>query len=167
MLAFFSIYLGMKLAEIEKSEEEEIKEMKVLTLTIEISFPIMKGKKMLLPALLAVVALGWIVGWVTNSGKSELALIAFALTAIFVNLYFSYLEKKGFILEDERTLRINEIASRRTLQITSISLAVAMLLLSGKLSDPKMEGAFLTVGLVLAVMLTLHLLFRHYYSRVI
>ncbi|MBC7094930.1 MAG: hypothetical protein H5T48_05055 [Thermococcus sp.] len=40
MLAFFSIYLGMKLAGIEKSEEEEIKEMKVLTLTIEISFPI-------------------------------------------------------------------------------------------------------------------------------
>lgn len=40
MLAFFSIYLGMKLAGIEKSEEEKIKEMKVLTLTVEISFPI-------------------------------------------------------------------------------------------------------------------------------
>ncbi|MCD6188799.1 MAG: hypothetical protein J7J97_01185 [Thermococcus sp.] len=40
MLAFVSIYLGMKLAGIEKSEEEKIKEMKVLTLTVEISFPI-------------------------------------------------------------------------------------------------------------------------------
>ncbi|USS41415.1 DUF2178 domain-containing protein [Thermococcus aggregans] len=126
----------------------------------------MKEKKVLLPALLAVVALGWVVGWATSSEKSEFALVAFALTAIFVNLYFSYLEKKGFILEDERTLRINEIASRRTLQITSLGLAVALLLLSGKTSDPKMEGAFITVGLVLAVMLTLHLLFRHYYSRV-
>ena len=127
---------------------------------------VMKEKKVLFPALLAVVALGWIVGWATSSGKSELALVAFALTAIFINFYFSYLEKKGFILEDERTLRINEIASRRTLQITSIGLAVAMLLLSGKTSDPRMEGAFITAGLVLAVMLTLHLLFRYYYSRV-
>ena len=40
MLAFFSIYLGMKLAGIEKSEEEKIKEMKVLTLTVEIYAPI-------------------------------------------------------------------------------------------------------------------------------
>ncbi len=40
MLAFFSIYLGMKLAGIEKSEEEKIKEMKVLTLTVEIYSPI-------------------------------------------------------------------------------------------------------------------------------
>ena len=40
MLAFFSMYLGMKLAGIEKSEEEKIKEMKVLTLTVGIYAPI-------------------------------------------------------------------------------------------------------------------------------
>ncbi len=128
----------------------------------------MSGRKglLLLPALLAVMALGWVVGWATSSGKSEYAIVAFALTAIFVNLYFSHLEKRGIVLEDERTLRINEIASRRTLQITGIGLAVALLVLSGKTSDPRMEGAFITVGLVLAVMSALHLLFRHYYGRV-
>ncbi|MPW40048.1 hypothetical protein GBV73_10365 [Thermococcus sp. 101 C5] len=40
ILAFCSIYLGMKLAGIERSEDERIKEMEVLTLTFEISFPI-------------------------------------------------------------------------------------------------------------------------------
>jgi len=128
----------------------------------------MSGRKglLLLPALLAVMALGWVVGWATSSGKSEYAIAAFALTAIFVNLYFSHLEKRGIVLEDERTLRINEIASRRTLQITGIGLAVALLVLSGKTSDPRMEGAFVAVGLVLATMSALHLLLRHYYSRV-
>ncbi|MCO6041604.1 hypothetical protein [Thermococcus alcaliphilus] len=40
ILAFCSIYLGMKLAGIEKSKEEKIREMRVLTLTFEISAPI-------------------------------------------------------------------------------------------------------------------------------
>jgi len=38
--AVFSIYLGMRLAGIERNEEEKIREMKVLTLTIEIYAPI-------------------------------------------------------------------------------------------------------------------------------
>ncbi|WP_297514859.1 DUF2178 domain-containing protein [Thermococcus sp.] len=126
----------------------------------------MEDNKALLPALLAVMALGWVVGWATTSGKSEYAIAAFVLTAILVNLYFSHLEKRGLVLKDERTLRINEIASRRTLQVTSLGLAITLLVLSGKSSNPKMEGAFIAVGLVLAVMLMLHLLFRHYYSRV-
>jgi len=124
----------------------------------------MEDKKALLPALLAVMALGWVVGWATTE-KSEYAIVAFAFGAVFINIYFSHLEKRGIVLEDERTLRINEIASRRTLQVTSISLAVALLMLSGKTSDPKIEGAFITVGLVLAIMSVLHLLFRHYYAR--
>ena len=127
---------------------------------------VMENKKALLPALLAVMALGWVVGWATSSEKSEYAIVAFAFGAVFINIYFSHLEKRGIVLEDERTLRINEIASRRTLQVTSLGLAAALLALSGKTSNPKMEGAFIAVGLVLAVMLMLHLLFRHYYSRV-
>ncbi|WP_087037498.1 hypothetical protein [Thermococcus litoralis] len=40
ILAFCSIYLGMKLAGIKRSEDERIREMKILTLTFEISAPI-------------------------------------------------------------------------------------------------------------------------------
>ncbi|MDN5321490.1 MAG: hypothetical protein PWP49_1910 [Thermococcaceae archaeon] len=40
ILAFCSIYLGMKLAGIERSEDERIKEMEILSLTFEISAPI-------------------------------------------------------------------------------------------------------------------------------
>ncbi|ASJ00888.1 DUF2178 domain-containing protein [Thermococcus gorgonarius] len=125
------------------------------------------GRKLsLLPALLAVLALGWVVGWAVSSGKGEISLVAFALSAFFVNRYFAYLEGRGFVLEDERSLRINEVASRRTLQVTMITLAVVMLLLSGRTSEPEVRGAFIAISLTLAGMGLVHLLLRHYYARV-
>ncbi|MDV3103565.1 DUF2178 domain-containing protein [Thermococcus waiotapuensis] len=100
------------------------------------------GRKLaLLPALLSVMALGWVVGWEVSSGKGE-------------------------IFEDERSLRIDEVASRMTLQMTMMALAVVMLLLSGRTPEPEAEGAFIAVGLTLAGMGAAHLLLRHYYARV-
>lgn len=126
----------------------------------------MGRKFVLVPALLAVLALGWVVGWAVSSEKGEISIVAFALVTIFVNRYFAYLEGRGFILKDERSLRINEVASRRTLQVTTITLAVVMLLLSGRTSEPEVRGAFIAVSLTLAWMGLLHLLLRHYYARV-
>ncbi|WP_010478558.1 DUF2178 domain-containing protein [Thermococcus zilligii] len=122
----------------------------------------MKQKLALLPALLPVMALGGLVGWAVSSGKGEISLIAFALAVLFVNRYFAYLEGRGFIFEDERPLRINEVAPRRTLQMTMMALAVAMLLLPGRTSEPEAEGAFIAVGLTLAGMGLVHLLRHHY-----
>ena len=126
----------------------------------------MEGRLTPISALLAIMILGWIVGWAIPSRKSDVALVAFALTTLFVNRYFAYLEHRGMILEDERTLRINEIASRRTLQVTMVTLAVVMLLLSGKTFNPELRGAFKTIGLVLLGMGLTHLVLRCYYARV-
>ena len=126
----------------------------------------MERRLALVPALLAVMTLGGIVGWAVPSRRDDVALVAFALTAFFVNRYFAYLERREVILEDERTLRINEIASRRTLKITMVTLAVVMLFLSGKTFDPELRGAFETIGLVLVGMGLTHLVLRYYYARV-
>ncbi|ALV63159.1 hypothetical protein ADU37_CDS14600 [Thermococcus sp. 2319x1] len=119
-----------------------------------------------LPPLVGVMAMGWMMGWASGEGKVKVAVAVFVLGAFFINTYYSILERRGHVFEDERTKRISEIAAVRTIQIVGVSLATAMITLTGKLSDPKFVGAFAAIGVTLAGMLFLHFILRHYYARV-
>lgn len=119
-----------------------------------------------LPPLVGVMTVGWIMGWALPEGKVEVSVAVFVLGAFFIHTYYLIFENRGHVFEDERTKRISEIAAVRTIQIVEVALAIAMIALTGKLSDPKFAGAFAAIGLTLAGMLFLHFILRHYYARV-
>ncbi|WP_297536379.1 DUF2178 domain-containing protein [Thermococcus sp.] len=117
------------------------------------------------PVLVGIIA-GFTIFFSVRSGRGEIGVIALALAMVFANWYSSWLSEKGIVLEDERTIRINEIASRRTLQIIIVALGFSVLFLSLKTSNPEIKGAFESLSAVLVGMSLLHLALRHYYSRV-
>lgn len=98
------------------------------------------------------------------------ALLAFGVLTGAVGvtfLYSEWIKKRGEVLSDERTLRIDEMSSRRTLQVVVLVLVfsvVGLAILSQ--SYPGLKSAYY---LSLALMVLVSLLkvgLRHYYSRV-
>lgn len=110
-------------------------------------------------ALLLIAAL-----WIGNMALSFVVL-AGAIAAVF--LYSEWLRKKGEVLSDERTLRIEEMASRRTLQVLILVLAflvIALSILSEK-EESLRSAYYLSLALMVLVSL-LKLSLKHYYARV-
>ncbi len=118
------------------------------------------------PVLITGILAGLIVFYSTRSGRGKIGVIAFAFALLFANWYSERLKTRGIVLEDERIIRINEIASRRTLQVTIVVLGFSVLVLSRYTSNPELKGAFESSSIVLAGISLLHLIFRKYYSRV-
>ncbi|ASJ16463.1 hypothetical protein A3L04_04925 [Thermococcus chitonophagus] len=114
-----------------------------------------------------IVAMGAFLGWFIGRGSFVGAMVVFALGAVFLNLYYEFLRRKGYILEDERIIRMEEISARRTLQVILVILAVSMIYLSTKVrSNSSYKGLMSFSGLLLFVLLIIHGIFRIYYSRV-
>ncbi len=98
------------------------------------------------------------------------ALIAFgvlvgAIGAIL--LYSEWLRSRGEVLSDERTLRIEEAASRRTLQVIILTVAflvVALAFLSEE--KPCLRSAYYLSTALMVLIALLKLSLKHYYSRV-
>ena len=98
------------------------------------------------------------------------ALIAFgvlvgAIGAIL--LYSEWLRSRGEVLSDERTLRIEEAASRRTLQVLILTVAflvVALAFLSEE--KPCLRSAYYLSTALMVLIALLKLSLKHYYSRV-
>ncbi|NJE60330.1 DUF2178 domain-containing protein [Thermococcus sp. 21S7] len=108
---------------------------------------------------LLVVALG------IGSIALAFGVLAAAIAVSF--LYADWLKKRGEVISDERTLRIEEMASRRTLQVLVLALAFAVVVLSVlSEKDSALRSAYyLALGLmVLTSILKLYL--KHHYARV-
>jgi len=98
------------------------------------------------------------------------ALIAFgvlvgAIGAIL--LYSEWLRSRGEVLSDERTLRIEEAASRRTLQVLILTVAflvVALAFLSEE--KPRLRSAYYLSTALMVLIALPKLSLKHYYSRV-
>ncbi|CAD5244848.1 DUF2178 domain-containing protein [Thermococcus camini] len=90
------------------------------------------------------------------------------VTAIAVSfLYADWLKKRGEIISDERTLRIEEMASRRTLQVLVLALAFAVVALSIlSENDPSPRSAYYLAISLMVLTSTLKLYLKHHYSRV-
>ncbi|WP_148883455.1 DUF2178 domain-containing protein [Thermococcus aciditolerans] len=100
-------------------------------------------------------------------GNVALAFGVLAAAIAVSFLYADWLKKRGEIISDERTLRIEEMASRRTLQVLVLALAFAVVVLSVlSENDPNLRSAYyLALGLmVLTSALKLYL--KHHYARV-
>ncbi|WP_297476923.1 DUF2178 domain-containing protein [Thermococcus sp.] len=109
-------------------------------------------------ALLAVAL------WVGSSLLAFGVLVG-AIGAIF--LYSEWLKGRGEVLSDERTLRIEEIASRRTLQVLVLTVAflvVALALLSE--DKPCLRSAYYLSTALMVLTALLKLSLKWYYSRV-
>lgn len=88
--------------------------------------------------------------------------------AIVASLFYSeWLKGRGEVFSDERTLRIDEAASRRTLQAMVIVLAFVTLTLA-VLSDthPSLRSAYYLSSILMVLVAVLKVGLRHHYSRV-
>jgi len=100
-------------------------------------------------------------------GNAPLAfgILAGAIGVIF--LYSEWVKKRGEVFDDERTLKIDEMSSRRTLQILVVVLAFIMvgLFILSKREQSLRSAYYLVLGLMLLVS-TLKILLKFYYYRV-
>ncbi|GAB6134605.1 DUF2178 domain-containing protein [Thermococcus prieurii] len=97
-------------------------------------------------------------------------LLAFGVLAASIAssfLYAEWLQKRGEVISDERTLRIEEAASRRTLQGVVLAMAFSVVVLS-VLSErePGLRSAYYLALALMVLTSVLKLCMRHYYSRV-
>ncbi|NJE08044.1 DUF2178 domain-containing protein [Thermococcus sp. M39] len=124
-------------------------------------------KKALIPAVIVIITMGYIMGWAISEENSTLAFSTLVIGALMLHLYYSSLRKKGYVLEDERILRIGEISARRTLQVFMIGLAFVVIYLSiAQRKNPTLRDAFILAEALLVAVMLLHIAFRAYYSRV-
>ncbi|AMQ18310.1 DUF2178 domain-containing protein [Thermococcus peptonophilus] len=124
-------------------------------------------RKASIPAFLVVLTMGYFLGWTVSNDNLAAAFSVFMAGAILLHIYYRELEKRGYVLSDERTLRIEEAASRRTLQVTMLLLAALTVYFSvEKTMNPELEMAFKVVSGVLALVFVLHWALLQYYSRV-
>ena len=124
-------------------------------------------KKSMLPAVIIVLTIGYLLGWAVSTKNLPAAFATMVSGAIVLRVYYDHLRNRGYVLEDERTVRIEEIASRRTIQVTMLLLAFLMVYLSvAQQERPELEPVFRVVSGILVLLFALHLGFRHYYSRV-
>ena len=98
------------------------------------------------------------------------ALLAFGILAGAIGatfLYSEWVKKRGEVFDDERTLKIDEMSSRRTLQILVVVLAFIMvgLFILSKREQSLRSAYYLVLGLMLLVS-TLKILLKFYYYRV-
>ncbi len=102
--------------------------------------------------------------WMENMAMAFGVLV----TAIAVSfLYADWLKKRGEIISDERTLRIEEMASRRTLQALVLALAFAVVALSIlSKNDPSLRSAYYLAISLMVLTSTLKLYLKHHYARV-
>ncbi|NJE09469.1 DUF2178 domain-containing protein [Thermococcus sp. MAR1] len=96
--------------------------------------------------------------------------MAFGILAVVIALSFLYadwLKKRGEIFSDERTLRIEEMASRRTLQALVLALAFAVVALSIlSENDPSLRSAYYLAISLMVLTSVLKLYLKHHYARV-
>ncbi|KUH33466.1 hypothetical protein APY94_05735 [Thermococcus celericrescens] len=110
-------------------------------------------------AFLLAVAL-----WMGNVALA-FGVLAAAIAVSF--LYAEWLKRRGEIISDERTLRIEEMASRRTLQVLVLALAFAVVVLSVlSEKDPNLRSAYYLALSLMVLTSALKLYLKHHYARV-
>lgn len=124
-------------------------------------------KRALIPAVIVILTMGYIMGWAVSKGNLVAAFAVLITGALLLHIYYSSLRRKGYVLEDERTLRIEEVSSRRTLQVFMITLAFIVIYLSiVQQRNPALRDAFILAEALLVTVMILHIAFRAYYNRV-
>ena len=125
----------------------------------------MDGWKVTGYAIVVISAI--LLGLAIRNGNMEFALGVLAGTMAASFFYSGLLKRRGEVISDERTVRIEEIASRRTLQVLVLVLAFSVVVLSILTeSRPYLRSAYyLAIGLMVLVAV-LKLGLRHYYERV-
>ncbi len=102
--------------------------------------------------------------WMGNAALA-FGVLAGAIATTF--LYSEWVKRRGEIINDERTLRIEEMASRRTLQVLVLVLAfsvVGLAVLSQ--SCPELRSAYYLSLALMVLVSVLKVALKHYYLRV-
>jgi len=118
-------------------------------------------------------------GYLIPGISSALLAVAILLGSLYISLgilaglvltlfaYSEWASRSGEILGDERTIRIDEAASRRTLQVLIVVMSVSVVVLSILSGDGQFwRGAYLTSSVFLALAAALKIALKHHYARV-
>ncbi|AIF69718.1 hypothetical protein PAP_06610 [Palaeococcus pacificus DY20341] len=100
-------------------------------------------------------------------GSIALALGVLAMAMALSYAYVEWLKRRGEVLQDERTLRIEEMASRRTLQMLILVLAFTVVFLAILSQDRQgLKSAYYLSIVLMVITSIIKLSLRHYYSKV-
>ncbi|AFK22998.1 DUF2178 domain-containing protein [Pyrococcus sp. ST04] len=125
-----------------------------------------KESSMIVPVAIIGI-MGYVLGLATARGNLSIAFAVLIVGVLVLNLYYTILTRRGHVLSDERTLRIEEISSRRTLQVFMLILAFIVVYLSvAHQENQLLKPAFILSEILLAILMAFHIIFRFYYSRV-
>jgi uncharacterized membrane protein len=114
-------------------------------------------RKTPIPALLIILTMGYFLGWSVSERNLTVAFLVFIVGAVLLSIYYRKLERRGYVLQDERTLRIEEVASRRTLQATMLfPVALSVYLSVEKTMNPELDLASKVVSAILILVFMLH-----------
>ena len=119
----------------------------------------MGGRRFVLYAMVVTAAMGAVMGYSASTGNALLVPLAFIAGIALLHLGRRRVTE---VIEDERIYRISEKASRRTLQVFGVSIALMGVTLI--VLRESMEVG-LTLSYSAIALLILYLIFYGYYSR--
>ena len=124
----------------------------------------MERKKFKLYGMLITIAIGFVIGLSAIRGEPITAIVAVVVGMILLYMLKSRVKQ---VIEDERIYRINEKASRRTIQVVGTTTAILGLSIMGLSRSGYME--MVEVGYSLAcfaaILLMVYMIFYGYYSK--
>ena len=101
----------------------------------------------------------------SNNPSLALGILVGLMVTLFS--YSEWLEHEGIVFNDERTLRIDETASRRALQALIIMMSITVVISSFNSRNSQFwKGIYVTSSITLALTAILKIVLRHYYSRI-
>ena len=101
----------------------------------------------------------------SNNPSLTLGILVGLMVTLFS--YSEWLEREGIVFNDERTLRIDETASRRALQALIIMMSITVVISSFNSKNSQFwKGIYVTSSITLALTAILKIVLRHYYSRI-
>ncbi|WP_297550663.1 DUF2178 domain-containing protein [Thermococcus sp.] len=101
----------------------------------------------------------------SNNPSLALGILVGLMITLFS--YSEWLEREGIVFNDERTLRIDETASRRALQALIIMMSITVVISSFNSRNSQFwKGIYVTSSITLALTAILKIVLRHYYSRI-
>jgi len=113
--------------------------------------------------VIIVMCLGAVTGWTMEVGNPILLIIAF-ITGI--SLLYLCKSRVKEVIEDERTCRISERASKKTLEIFMIVTAItSAILIASKDRYPELKNLGFTLAYLICGLLTMYLFFYGYYAK--
>lgn len=113
--------------------------------------------------IIIVMCLGAVIGWSVEVGNPILLIPAFVMS---ISLLYLCKGRVKEVIEDERTYRISERASKKTLEIfITVTAITSGILIASRDRYPELKNLGFTLAYLTCGLLIMYLLFYGYYAK--